>query len=258
MSVARRERILAMINERGSVSLKELEYAFPEVSSMTLRRDLQHLDERGEAIRVRRGARSTRSVGGNGNIEPVYTMRAVENLDAKDRIALRALELLETGRSVFLDAGTTVMRLARALPDTNYSIITQAPNVAIELAKRQHPDVFMLGGRLVKDNLAITGPLALTMLEHFNIDTALMSCSGFSPEAGFTCGNHDEAEVKRTVIRKAHKVIMLMDQTKLDKSLPLTFAKTDEIDILIIDSAEKPSEAALSCIADAGVQLIQA
>ena len=235
MAVARRERILTMINSRGSVSLKELEHAFPEVSSMTLRRDLQYLDEQGLAIRVRRGARSAQNLRGTGDVEPVFTMRMVENMDAKERIAEAALPLIQSGRSLFLDAGTTINRLARALPDADFSIISHAPNIAMEISKRQRTSLFMLGGQLIKDNLSIVGEAAMHSLEPFNIDTAVMSASGYTPQSGFTCGNHDERSLKEAVIRKARRTILLMDSSKLGKSLPLTFARPADIDHLVID-----------------------
>ena len=235
MAEARREKLLQMIRSRGYISLKELEHAFPEVSTMTLRRDLQLLDDRGLAIRVRKGARSVQALP-KEEIEPVYDMRAIVNLEAKERVAAAAVRLLEPGRSLFLDAGTTVMRLARALPDENFSIITYAPNVGLEVAKRRKPSVFLLGGRLLKENLTLVGGMASSMLDTFNIDTAVMSCSGFTMESGFTCGNHDECELKQKVIAKARRVIMLMDGAKIGKSLPLTFAQAGQVSELVTDS----------------------
>lgn len=245
MAIARRERILAMIDARGSVSLKELEHAFPEVSSMTLRRDLQHLDETGQAIRVRKGARSNQGVKGAGEVEPVFEMRLQENTEGKDRIAKRAAERIQSGRSIYLDAGTTIARLARLLPDEDFAFITHAPNIALEIAKRQRPTLLMLGGRLVKDNLSLVGENALRALEGLNIDTAVMSASGYTDKSGFTCGNHEEQNLKEHVIRKARRTLLLMDQSKLGKSLPLTFARAEDIDELIIDLQDSAAIAAL-------------
>ncbi len=235
MAIARRDKVLAIINSRGSVSLKELEHAFPEVSSMTLRRDLQYLDEAGLAIRVRRGARSAQNLREAGDVEPVFTMRMVENIQAKERIATAALALIQPGRSLFLDAGTTIGRLARALPDADYSVISHAPNIAMEISKRQRTSIFMLGGQLIKDNLSIVGEASLRALETFNIDTAVMSASGYTAQSGFTCGNHDERSLKEAVIKKARRTVLLMDSSKLGKSLPLTFARPGDIEHLVID-----------------------
>ena len=254
MAEARRERLLQMVKARGYVSLKELEQGFPEVSSMTLRRDLQLLDNRGQLIRVRKGARSLQALP-REDVEPVYDMRAIVSLAAKDSVAAAAAKLLEPGRSLYLDAGTTAMRLARALPDESFSIITHAPNVALEVAKRSQPTVYLLGGRLVKENLALVGGAASAMLDSFNIDTAVMSCSGYTLESGFTCGNHDECALKQKVIGKARRVIMLMDATKAGKSLPLTFAQLSQVSELVTDSTD---EALRERAARQGCTVIQA
>ncbi len=223
-----------MINTRGLVSLKELEHSFPEVSSMTLRRDLAYLDAHGDAIRVRRGARALRAHGA-GETEPVYAMRQVENLPAKVAIADAALGLLKPGATVYLDAGTTIMCLARKMPDGKYSVVTQAPNIALEIAKHQFTDVFMLGGYLLKSSLANTGHATLRMLEAFNIDLAILCTSGYVHGVGFTCGNQEEGELKRSLLRRARANVMLMDQTKIGRSMAHTFATLRDIGGLIVD-----------------------
>lgn len=234
MAVERRERILAMINARGLVSLKELEHTFPEVSSMTLRRDLQFLDDRGDVIRVRRGARAVRAQS-TGEIEPVYAMRAVENLQAKEAITQAALPLIEVGKTIFIDAGTTCMRLVRRMPDAAYCIVTHAPNIAIEIAKNQCPDIFVLGGRMLKNSIANIGHTAITMLQQFNLDLAILCPAGYVAGVGFTCGNQEECELKRKIIERARRTVILLDQSKAEKSLSLTFARPGDIDTLIID-----------------------
>jgi len=238
MAVERRERILFMINARGLVSLKELEHTFPEVSSMTLRRDLQHLDDRGEVIRVRRGARAVRAQV-TGEIEPVYAMRAVENLQAKESIAQMALPLVETGKTIFLDAGTTCMRFARKMPDFPYSVVTHAPNIALEIAKHQFPDVFLLGGRVLKGSLANIGHPAVVMLEQFNIDVAIICPAGYSSGVGFTCGNQEESELKKKIVERARRTVILIDQSKIERSLSLMFAKANEVDMIIMEGPVK-------------------
>lgn len=238
MAVERRERILAMINARGLVSLKELEYTFPEVSSMTLRRDLQYLDERGEVLRVRRGARAVR-MQVTGEIEPVYAMRAVDNLQAKEAIAQAALPLIESGKTIFIDAGTTSMRLARRMQDAVYSVVTHAPNIALEIAKHQYPEVFVLGGRILKGSLANTGHTAISMLEQFNIDLAIVCPAGYVSGVGFTCGNQEECELKRKLIERARRTVVMMDQSKIERSLPLKFAGLRDIDMMITEGPVK-------------------
>nr|PZN06626.1 MAG: hypothetical protein DIU64_13645 [Caldicoprobacter oshimai] len=75
----------------------------------------------------------------------------------------------------------------------------------------------------------------MNFIRDINVDIAFMAASGFSLEYGFTCGDYDECELKRAIIRKARKVILLMDVSKIDKNMPFTFASLKEIDVLICD-----------------------
>ena len=256
----RQTRLLEIINARGLVSLAELEHLFPEVSSMTLRRDLQRLDERGEAIRVRRGVRAVHKADATDGIEPTYVMRAAENLPAKDAIAAAALPHIELGRSIYFDAGSTVMRLARIMPDRFFSAVTPAPNIALALGSLKNPEVCMLGGSLQRDNNTVIGPQTQVMFEGINVDTAILSASGYAQSVGFTCGNPSECEQKQRVLAKARNRMLLMDQSKLDRMLPLTFCRLDGIGTLVIDGPPQ-SPAAEALLSDAqrhGVTVILA
>ena len=248
----RREIIKKILRENGVVYLKELEALFPDLSSMTLRRDLESLEKDGYAIKIRGGARS--SGIDFTSTEQIYSHRAKQNLDAKRKIAQKALSYIETGRSVFLDSGTTVMELAKILPDVNLSILTSGPNIAIEILKKYNPTVNLIGGIINRNNLSVSGAHALNFVKSVNIDVAFMAPVGGSAEDGFSCGNYTEYEVKRAVVKKANKVIVLMDSSKLSHSLPFTFASLKEIDILISD-ARFDSEF-LKAAKNAGVEVI--
>ncbi|MBM7582029.1 DeoR/GlpR family transcriptional regulator of sugar metabolism [Caldicoprobacter guelmensis] len=233
MNVQRREIINAYIQNKGEVKLKELEKLFPEVSTMTLRRDLSYLESKGQIVRVRGGAKSVNLF--SSLKEDMYSLRAMENVEAKMKIAKKALEYVERGRSYFIDSGTTMMCLAKVLPDEDLSILTSGPNIALEVIKNNNPSVTLVGGRLSRNNLSTSGANSLNFIKDINVDIAFMATSGFSLEYGFTCGDYNECELKRAVIRKARKVILLMDVSKIDKNMPFTFATLKDIDVLICD-----------------------
>lgn len=252
MHINRRNTINAYIQEKGEVRLKELEEMFPEVSSMTLRRDLIYLENMGNIVRIRGGARKISHLS-NG-IEDVYSQRATINMDGKVKIAKKAVKYIETGRSVFIDSGTTMMCLAKILPDEELSIITSGPNIGMEICKNSKPSVTLIGGQLNRHNLCTSGIYALEFLKNINIDIAYIASSSFSMDSGFTCGNFNECELKKAVIKKARHKILLMDTSKLDKSLPYTFARLEDIDILICEK-ELP-ESVKKAAQDASVTLI--
>lgn len=254
MNSSRRKAIKDMLTEKPFVSLKELETAFPNVSSMTLRRDIEYFEQQGEAIKVRGGARSMKFI--TTSMEDSYHKRLSENIKAKERIARRALELIEPGHSIFLDAGTTVLRLAAMMPDERSNITTTGPNIALELIKKTQPIVNLVGGMINRDNIYISGNQAISFLESVNIDMAVICPSGFSLKNGFTSGNYSECELKSMVVKKARSVVVLMDCSKLERTLPYTFCRLDEINTIITDEP-LPKDVA-EAAHNAGIEVIVA
>ncbi|MDR3645724.1 MAG: DeoR/GlpR family DNA-binding transcription regulator [Clostridia bacterium] len=235
MTFERVEKIKTLLQENGTVTLHGLQEIFPQVTSMTLRRDLERLEKEGVAIKIRGGAKA--AAREPDTREPVYSLRAAKNIEAKLKIANRALPFLETGRSVYLDSGSTIMCLASVLPDIKLMVMTSGPNIALEVLKSQRATVNIVGGLISHDNLSISGKQALDFIKNINIDIAFIAPSGFSIKDGFTCGNYAEADLKRSVIKKANRVFMLMDSHKTEKSLTYTFASPKDIDALITDTA---------------------
>jgi|LSQX01.3.fsa_nt_gb DeoR/GlpR family transcriptional regulator of sugar metabolism len=233
----RRQQILSMVKTKGEIQLQELKEIFTDVSTMTLRRDLINLENEGHLIRTYGGAVSIKKVAVPPGEENAYNVRATENVEAKMKIAEKAVGLVEKGRSIYFDAGSTLMCLARIIPDESFSILTNGSNIALELVKKLRPSIVTLGGQINRNTLSVSGPYANSLIDMMNIDLAFMSASGFSIDSGFTVGNIYECELKRKVVKRAQKVILLMDTSKINKNLPFTYATLDDIDIWV---CEKP------------------
>jgi len=229
----RQQKIRSLISKNGEVKISELEQLLPDISTMTLRRDLEKLESLGEIVRTRSGAKSIAYLSRLN--EAQFSERENENIAEKFHIAQIAHRHVLQGSSIFLDAGTTVTELSRLLNKDKLFTITTAPNIALECAKNSDNTVFMTGGRLSYGNLSLSGVNALSFLDHINIDIAFMAASGFTFKSGFTCGNFDECNLKKRVIEKAAKVIMLMDSSKFGKNHPFTFAALTDINLLITD-----------------------
>lgn len=233
MSSIRRSSIHELFQKKPFVSLHELEELFPDVSSMTLRRDIEYFEKKGEVIKVRGGARSMKFIVTSA--EDAFSLRLHANSGAKDKVARAALKFIETGRSIFLDSGTTVLKLAELMPDERITVTTTGLNVAMELMKKDMPIVNIVGGMVNRDNVTVSGNQALQFLDGINIDVAFIVPSGVSCKDGLTCGNYIDCDLKRTVIKKARKVVILMDASKINKSLPYTFAGVEDVDCIISD-----------------------
>lgn len=237
MVFQRRKEIESLIMSQKSVRIQQLSEMFPDVSLMTLRRDLAALEQAGQIIRVRGGARAINTLEGNPS-EPLYSQRQHSEINEKSVIAAHALPLLEEKRSIFLDSGTTLMSLCSQLPDSDWNLCTAAPNIAIEvLSHTTKAQITLLGGFVARNTISCSGRFALEQLRGINIDIAVMATSGFSLNSGFTSGNAYESELKAEVIRKARKVVMLLTGSKINRDLPYTFAQMSDIDVLICERA---------------------
>ncbi len=226
-------KIRNYIDTHGEASVGELLKLCDGCSNMTLWRDLKKLEAEGAIRRTRGGVIAMRLI--RPDLESVYSQRALENMPQKQAIARVAVGLIRPGSAIYLDAGTTVMAVAKILPDQHFTVITSAVNTAMELSQRRYCDAFLIGGQISPNTLSCSGSQAELCLDAMNIDTAIMATSGFSLASGFSSGSMNECRLKRNVISKAAHTILLMDSSKLDRNLTFTFASLDDIDVLVCD-----------------------
>lgn len=232
MNSIRQEKMREYIEARNLVTIKELQVLFPDVSLMTIHRDLDALELGGYVVKFRGGAKSVRLTD-----DPEFHVRVRENNEGKLIIARKALELIQPNTSIFLDASTTNLLLARSLPDIHLNVITTGPSIALELARLHNPVITLCCGTLNRKNLALSGQNTLNMLESINIDLAMIGVSGCSVDAGFTCGTEGDMLVKKKVIEKARTSVALCGYDKFSCLMPYTFSKIEDVDYMICDRA---------------------
>lgn len=249
MNRIRRDAIKDYIEQQKVVTIRQLQSLFPEVSLMTIHRDLDSLEEDGFIVKFRGGAKAVRHTG---DLE--FNVRMGENNAGKNTIARKALELIQPHSSIFLDASTTNLALARCLPDINMNIFTTGPSIALELCGLHNPVVTLCCGTINRKNLALSGQNTLEMLKNINIDLAFIGVSGCSVEAGFTCGTESDMLVKRLVIEKTRTSVLMCTRDKLSCLMPYTFAQFSDVDYLVCD--EPMPETFASAARAAGVVLL--
>lgn len=232
MNSIRQGIIQEYIENHHVVTIKELHALCPDVSVMTIHRDLDALELRGCIVKVRGGAKSVRHTG-----DPGYDIRMQENVTGKLAMAQKAVELIQPNTTIFLDASTTNLMLARQLPDIHLNIFTTGPNIAVELCRLQNPNITLCCGTLNRKNMALSGPNTQQMLENINIDMAFIGVSGCFADAGFTCGTEADMVIKRTVIRRARTSVMMCDSGKFSRLMPYTFANFSDVHYLVSDKA---------------------
>lgn len=228
----RRNDIVELINENGTVTFAQLKEAFPNVSEMTLRTDLKVLDEARRILRIHGGARSVQVVIGTDDF---LNRKSVRNIPEKQKIAEKALKLLRPDTTVFLDSGSTVTMFARQFPDQSNLIYTTGLSCATELANLSNPTVMLPGGRLNRYSQSVFGFSAIRDLEQVNFHQSFLGVTGYQSLAGFTCGIYEEAVLKQTAIRQAEQVIALMDTSKIGVKSTYHVCGLEQIDVIVSD-----------------------
>lgn len=228
----RRDAIVQLVNEKGSVRFSQIKEAFPNVSEMTLRTDLKALDEEKKILRVHGWARSVQVIIGTDGF---LNRKSVHNISEKQEIARKALTLLHPDTTLFLDSGSTTTAFARQIPDRSYLIYTTGLSCATELANLSKPTVMLPGGKLNRYSQSVFGYSAIRELERVNFDQAFLGVTGFHPSVGFSCGISDEALLKETAIRQSGQVIALMDSSKIDVKCSFSFCRLSDIDVVVSD-----------------------
>jgi DeoR/GlpR family transcriptional regulator of sugar metabolism len=246
----RRGAIRGFLANRGEVGIAALA-AELDVSEMTIRRDLEDLEDQGVARRVRGGAIATVS----RSYEPPLATRTTEARDAKRRIAEAAADYIEYGETVILDVGSTTFALAQCLRGRGgFTIVTPSVQAAAELAGDPNTRVILTGGIVRPGELSLIGDLAESTFAQLNCDVLFLGVGGIDAEKGLTEYNLDDTRVKRAAIKAASRKVALADQTKLGRVCLASIASLSEIDVLITDAAL--SHPVLAAVRRAGVEIV--
>ncbi len=246
----RQDEIMLKVLAQRSVRIKDLAVEFG-VSEMTIRRELDHLAELGQLERVHGGARLCQ----HASEEASYQQRSLVQAEAKERMALAALELIQNGDSVGLDASTSALALARILPARRVQAILTGLD-SVEAVMNSPIDFFVCGGFFHAKARSFVGAAAIDALNRLHPDKVFFSSGGFTPEDGFTDPNPQEADTKRALLRGGALKIALVDHTKFGRRALASAANLDEVDVFITD--RQPSEEIREALEREDVRLIVA
>ena len=245
----RRRLIAELLKEQGSVSVAALGEQFG-ISQMTARRDLSELERRGVARRTHGGA----VLPGPSSEEDSFTPRLEVQVDAKERLAAAAVDMLAAGEAVFIDSSTTGYFVARRIlrERLRCSVLTNSVPVMDLFCEYDSPHAELIGisGALRKLTRSFVGPQAVrTVASHF-ADKAILSVKGVTADGHLTDPDSLEAEVKRTMVHHARTPVLLVDGTKFER--PALNAVVHVTDVKHVLAADVPS-ALLAPLERAGV-----
>lgn len=253
---ARRLQIIEMLSRAGNgvVGVSELARQLG-VSEMTIRRDMDWLEQRSILTRVHGGAVGYRSDIGGENDEKPFGDRLNEANPQKKSIGWAAAQLIQDGDRIILDSGTTTQQVARNLSGkNNLTVITNNLAVATELSRYPHIDAILLGGNLKHQELCTVGPMAKQGVSILAADKFFLSTSGFSIHNGVTDQEMREVEIKQAMMQAAREVYLLADSTKYNLVHLVRVCPLQAITALITDTLLPPE--AMSELEAGGIRVI--
>lgn len=226
----RRNKIAQMIVANGSIKVGEIAQMF-EVSTETIRKDLIYLNKKGIVKKSHGGALSTYDFS-----ERPLHHRETENLSVKNEIAVKALELIPKKAVIYLDAGSTVLCLAKLLSlKSGYTIITGSLSAAGILANSKNV-LHISGGEVSGVTMAMFGYGATSFLSKIKVDISFLGTSGFQEHNGPASIDFQDAEVKRCMIANSKKVVVLADSGKSAITALVEYTSWKNVDYFISDS----------------------
>ncbi|GAA2943373.1 DeoR/GlpR family DNA-binding transcription regulator [Streptomyces enissocaesilis] len=263
--------LLELLAAGGRLEVEEAATTL-EVSAATIRRDLDELAEQQMLVRTRGGA-----IAHGVSYELPLRYKSSRHASEKQRIAAAVADLVADGEVVGLNGGTTTTEVARALALRTGSglrdaatapssasvpapvgpvltVVTNALNIAGELAVRPQIKIVVTGGVARPQTYELVGPLTMGVLNEVVLDVVVLGVDGVDPDLGVMAHHEDEAGVSRLFAERAHRVIVVTDSSKMGKRAFARICGLDRIDVVVTDSAI--SAEATGRLTDAGIKVI--
>jgi DeoR family transcriptional regulator of aga operon len=231
-TIERRQKIIDQVNELSRVDVVELASEF-NVSTVTIRTDLNDLTKRRLLIRTRGGAIAISKITKELSVKEKHN----ENSHIKEKLAEAAVKLINNDELIILDSGTTTEKIAKLLQNhENLVVMTNGLNIATELSHLQNSEILMTGGRLRQKSLSFYGRQAEASLDNLRFDKVILGVDGVEIHSGFTTHFEHEASLNRLMCNISKEVIVVTDSSKFGRSGLYIIDSLDSIDTLITDN----------------------
>lgn len=231
LALERRNEILEKLHTQRHVVVSELSQ-FYGVSEETIRRDLDKLEKEGFAVKSYGGA----VFNENLNIDFPFNVRKNRNVTGKQKIAELAEPLVRDGGSLFLDASSTAVFIAKAIKNKkNLTVITNSVEILLELSDVSGWTIISTGGRMTGQYLMFLGSRAEECIRSYYADCAIISCKALDRKWGIMESLESTGSVKKTMVSCARKRILAVDSTKFDQTAFYVGPSLQDIDILVTD-----------------------
>lgn len=207
----RRQYILNQLREHGRVENIVMSEEL-KVTEMTIRRDIDKLENEGLAVRVYGGA----VLSATRTFDPPFDVRVTHNVDAKMKIARKAVELLPTGANVALDFGTKMLFVAKLMRKHAGATVSPASiRCANELSANHAIRQILPGGQLKHGEMSVYGSIAEDFYRSHHWDIALISAAGVDSDKGLSDFGEPEARLKEAMIANTDRVVALAEASQI-------------------------------------------
>ena len=225
----RQSKIIKLVNQYQKIEVSRLAEML-DVSQVTIRKDLDYLEEEG-LLSIEHGYALIK------NANDINT-RLTINYETKLKIAIKAAEMVSNGETVMLESGSTCALMAEQLAKLkkDVTIITNSAYIAIRIRDLPVRKVILLGGEYQKEYQGMVGPLVRKCAREFFVDKFFVGPDGFIPEAGFTCDDLMRVETMKYMADSANRMIILADSSKFSQKGVVIQSTFDEIDTICTDS----------------------
>lgn len=223
----REKEILRCLYEEDASSVSELSKKL-NVSVVTIRSDLDKLEQKGFAVKMR------------GGVQPVFNRTFFDRINSmteeKFSIAKKAAEMISDGDRIMILAGTTTSLIGKFLYDKkDVHIVTNSTYIINYLRNNSNIKVTLVGGEFMPNAEAMVGTVALKVLENFHVKKCFIGTDGFSLKNGITANHVEVAEVAKKVVDRSESIILVADSSKFNNSGFAFIQSMDKVSALITD-----------------------
>ncbi|WP_047417390.1 DeoR/GlpR family DNA-binding transcription regulator [Cellulophaga sp. Hel_I_12] len=232
----RHQIILEKLAKKKHLEVSELGDLL-NVSTVTIRKDLRLLEEKGLLFRTHGGA----SLDNPYINEKAIGEKEKISVEEKNGIAQRAAQMIDENDSIMIASGTTVQAFSKFIkPKNKLTVITSSLYVVLHLIQNKNIEILQLGGYIRHSSGSVIGSYAEHILGNISCSKLFLGVDGFDLDYGLSTTNLEEAQLNKKMLHAVQKIIVLADSSKFGKKSFAKICDMDQVHELITDKGISP------------------